>query len=249
MNQDQRRRIAEEFQSCVDRTIRRIRGEDSYRPFHSALLSEDALFWSRFERSFSTSFGQSVIERISEICAISGGATHSQTQARTEFDIDNNHLNYIENHISQLRDGGGCRGNWEEDVRGLQLTPLSGSTQRIRVISDLHWRVNGINCFMSIKTVKPNIDQTAEAKRDLLKLKAFDPNCRVYFGLYYNPFGENCDYSWTPPMRIFNFLEDSCVLIGREYWDVLGGEGTYSSILEIAREVGENTRHQLNLLN
>ncbi|ELF5301060.1 TdeIII family type II restriction endonuclease [Vibrio cholerae] len=237
--------IAHEFQNCVDRTITRISTDDGYRPFHAALLSEDAIFWSRFERSFSTSFGQRVIEQISRICALSGGADQAITQAETVFDIDDNHLSYIENHISQVRFGG-ARGHWETDLHNLYSTRMSGISTRIRVISDLYWQVNGVNHYMSIKTVKPNIDQTAEAKRDLLKLKAFDPNCRVYFGLYYNPFSEHRgDYSWTPPQRIFDFREDCCVLIGREYWDTLGGPGTYEEVLQIARNVGQQTRQQI----
>ncbi|ELA7158293.1 hypothetical protein CGI77_20780 [Vibrio parahaemolyticus] len=238
--------IANEFQSCVDRTITRVANDDGHRPFHSALLSDEALFWSRFERSFSTSFGQRVIEQISLVCAQAGGAEEAYTQASTEFKVDNNRLNFIDNHISQLRDGRGVRGHWETDLSNLLTTPLSGNTSNIRVISDLYWRRNGVNNFMSIKTVKPNIDQTAEAKRDLLKLKAIDPNCNVYFGLYYNPFSEcRSDYTWTPPQRIFDFAHDNCVLIGKEYWDTLGGSGTYENVLQIAREVGENTRRQI----
>ena len=57
MNTTDEQRIANEFRDCIANTVRRIAGEDTHRPFHAALLSEEALFWSRFERSFSTSFG------------------------------------------------------------------------------------------------------------------------------------------------------------------------------------------------
>ncbi|EPN3982555.1 TdeIII family type II restriction endonuclease [Vibrio parahaemolyticus] len=239
--------IAQEFQSCVDRTIERLRGEDTYRPFHAALLSEEALFWSRFERSFSTSFGQRVIEKISKVCALSGGATGAMTQRSTEFDICSNKLNFIEEHLTSLRDQTFTRGLWERDLRNMQAVLPSGETVRTRVISDLWWVVDGVNHYMSIKTVKPNIDQTAEAKKDLLKLKAYDPNCKVFFGLYYNPFGEDrTSYTWAPPQRIFNFSQDECVLIGKEYWDMLGGIGTYERVLGIARNVGETTRRQIS---
>jgi hypothetical protein len=96
---------------------------------------------------------------------------------------------------------------------------------------------------MSIKTVKPNIDQTAVAKQDLLRLKLAERECRVYFGLYYNPYGEDrMDYAHNPPMGIFNFHSDQSVLIGRDYWETLGGEGCYEEILEIAEDVGSETR-------
>ena len=40
-------------------------------------------------------------------------------------------------------------------------------------------------------------------------------------------------------MKIFNFHSDPCVLIGRDYWDTIGGEGTYDTVLEIARSVSQ----------
>lgn len=64
MEEQYRSKIATEFRNCVNNTIKRIDGEATYRPFHTALLSEEAIFWSRFERSFSTSFGQRVVEEL-----------------------------------------------------------------------------------------------------------------------------------------------------------------------------------------
>lgn len=237
--------IASEFSSCVQNTISRLTAEDTYRPFHSALLSEEALFWSRFERSFSTSFGQRVIEKISRAAAISGGAETALNQKATTVSLAQSQLRAIEEHVNGLRSGNG-RANWQNDIALISSVPPSGGDVTLRVISDLYWRKNGINNYLSIKTVKPNIDQTAEAKRDLLKLKLADPTANVYYGLYYNPYGENkLDYSWSPPKNIFNFNTDVCILIGKEYWDTLGGPGFYEELLEIARTVGTNTIRQI----
>lgn len=181
--------IIKEFRSCVQNTIKRLAEEDTHRPFHSALLSEEALFWSRFERSFSTSFGQRVIEQISRAAAISGGADEATTQNITTAFLSASQLQAIEWHISELRRGNRLP-NWHSDIAQLSSIPTQGERREVRIISDLYWRKNGINNYMSIKTVKPNIDQTAEAKRDLLKLKIADPTANVYYGLYYNPYGE-----------------------------------------------------------
>lgn len=244
MEQQYRDAIAAEFSSCVQRTITRIQGEDGYRPFHRALLSPEALFWSRFERSFSTSFGQRVVEKISLLAALSNGATQAKNQVQTIIYVDENILHAINSHIVALRDVySGVRGNWVLDLQNLGRIQPSGRITSERVISDLFWEKDGNQNYMSIKTVKPNIDQTAEAKRDLLRLKVNNPACNVYFGLYYNPFGEaKADYSWSPPQRIFDFLHDQCVLIGREYWETLGGQGFYDELLEIAQQVGAHTR-------
>lgn len=45
MNQEYRKLIADEFRNCVDSTISRItNNEQTYRPFHTALLSQEAVF-------------------------------------------------------------------------------------------------------------------------------------------------------------------------------------------------------------
>lgn len=35
---------------------------------------------------------------------------------------------------------------------------------------------------------------------------------------------------------------DEVALIGRDYWETIGGEGAYDKVLAIARAVGEETR-------
>ncbi len=237
--------IANEFSSCVHNTIQRLGGEDTHRPFHSALLSEEALFWSRFERSFSTSFGQRVIEKISKAAAEAGGADRAINQNELMVTLSQSQLQAIEDHIKSLREGTRVA-NWHDDIKQLISVRPTGQQHQVRVISDLYWRKNGINNYMSIKTVKPNIDQTAEAKRDLLKIKLADQAASVYYGLYYNPYGENkSDYAWSPPKNIFNFNTDQCILIGKEYWDALGGAGFYEELLGIAHRVGLATRLQI----
>jgi hypothetical protein len=241
MNIEYREKIAAEFKNCVLNTINRLNNAETYRPFHAALLSDEALFWSRFERSFSTSFGQRVIEEISDLVAVSGGATDTARQKVTTVDIDVAFDNAITIHIAALRDRHPM--NWIDSINSIEAATPTGEIVSKRVISDLWWKKNGIDHYISIKTVKPNIDQTAIAKEDLLRLSIFNPSCKVYFGLYYNPYGEEkTAYNHQPPMGIFDFHHDEVVIIGKEYWDTIGGIGTYEVILEIAKEVGAETK-------
>lgn len=251
MREGHERFIENEFRQCVERTIGRLVTQDTHRPFHAALLSEQALFWSRFERSFSTSFGQRVIEQVSREAALSGGAQDVQTQRETVVRLSGARLAAIEDHIAKLRGGGtAATPDWQDVIAELTRVTARDQSQEVRVISDLWWQRDGIDHYMSIKTVKPNIDQTAEAKRDLLKLTLADPKAKVYFGLYYNPYGENrADYAWSPPQRIFNTVTDSAVLIGKDYWDTLGGAGFYEELLAVAERVGKQTRKQIDALH
>lgn len=243
MNQVYRDQIANEFRNCVTNTIRRIQGEATYRPFHSALLSDEALFWSRFERSFSTSFGQRVIEELARIAALANGASDARRQVETYVTLDVAYLNAISDHIQKLRSGNRENFAWSDALASISSATPTGNTSRLRIISDLWWKKDGIDNYISLKTVKPNIDQTAVAKEDCLHLTIGNPGCRAYFGLPYNPYGElKTDYAFNPPMGIFDFRHDSVVLIGREMWDTIGGDGCYNEILDIARQVGQETK-------
>ncbi len=250
MRREYRVAIAQEFERCVMNTIARLENEDTHRPFHRSLLSDEALFWSRFERSFSTSFGQRVIEQISRIAALSGGAEIAENQRQTVFSLPDNVLSAIDSQLMGLRDSSSGRvPDWGAEVAQLQAVIPVRQVQSVRVISDLWWVRDGVEHFMSIKTVKPNLDQSVEAKRDLLKLKMANPGCRVFFGLYYNPYGEMLsDYAWSFPRRIFNFGRDEVVVVGRDYWNLLGGDGFYEEVTAIAAEVGEATRAKIKKL-
>lgn len=243
MEQKYKDLISAEFRNCVSNTIERIESEPTYRPFHSALLSEQVLYWSRFERSFSTSFGQRVIEEIARLVALSNGASDAKRQKETIITIDENYLKASADHIQDLRDGKHIPYDWSSTIAHVKNTTLSGRTQSIRIISDLWWKKDGIDNYISLKTVKPNIDQTAVAKQDCINLTIANPECNAYFGLPYNPYGEHkTDYAHNPPMGIFDFQHDSVVLIGKEMWDTIGGTGCYEEILEIAQEVGIETK-------
>ena len=245
------REIANEFIACVDNTIDRIRNnEETYRPFHAALLSDEVLLWSRFERSFSTSFGQRTIERIAEIAAMSNDAKRVQRQKETTVKLDKSIVEAITQHETDIRSNRNKYRTWDEIMNHIASIDRSGAIEESRIISDLWWiDSNGVENFISLKTVKPNIDQTVVAKMDCLRLKFNNPKCNVYFGLPYNPYGEDkSSYAHNPPMGVFDFHNDEVVLIGKELWDTIGGEGCYETILKIAREVGEKTRAKIEAL-
>lgn len=158
MKQEYRNLIANEFRNCVTNTIRRIQGEATYRPLHSALLSDEALFWSRFERSFSTSFGQRVIEELARIAALSNGASDARRQVETYVSLDTAFLNAISDHIQKLRSGNRDNFAWVDALASIKSVTPTGNTTRIRIISDLWWKKDDVDNYISLKTVKPNID-------------------------------------------------------------------------------------------
>lgn len=63
------------------------------------------------------------------------------------------------------------------------------------------------------------------------------PRVQAYFAMAYNPYGPSrSDYGWTYALNYMPF--DQAVVIGQEFWSMVGGPSTYSEVLEIYQEVG-----------
>lgn len=72
----------------------------------------------------------------------------------------------------------------------------------------------------------------------MLKLLAMEQNPvdKVYFALPCNPYGAKENYAWGFPQRWFDMKNDPCVLIGDEFWELIGGEGTYKAFISSVNE-------------
>ena len=242
-----RQEIKKILTDCVDgaiaRTSKNILVNKAHKPFHRALLPEEIVKISSFERSFSTSFGQGPIEKISEIIACENGY-QAERQKESQLSIYKGAVDEVERICSALR-AGNQNPNWKREVKTI-LAFDKGDTVVRRVISDLWLKKDGVETFISIKTVKPNLDQSEIAKKNMLLIKAANADNCPFFGLYYNPHGVNRqDYNHNFPMKIFNMHNDECVLIGKDYWDFVGGAGTYEALLKVFAEVGNETKKTL----
>jgi len=67
----------------------------------------------------------------------------------------------------------------------------------------------------------------------------------AYYALPYNPYGERKKYAWAFPARWFNMKEDKRVLIGAEFWEKIGGVGTYQSFISAVNEIGREYKERI----
>jgi hypothetical protein len=210
-------------------------------PFGHRLVPTEIWKGSKFERSFVTSLGQGIFEQLGKIVAIGAGAVEAENQHDTTLVINTWRNEKIERILrdqrSSLREP-----DWEAEVHEV-VTLDNDSFVQVIVKSDLYiLRPNGQREFYSFKTVKPNLDQTERAKRDMLRMKAGNPEYETYFALPFNPAGEGELYSNAHkiPYKLFDMDNESCVLIGAELWNKIGDDpNTYNELLEIFEEVGE----------
>jgi hypothetical protein len=98
-----------------------------------------------------------------------------------------------------------------------------------------------------LKGPLPNSDQTKVSKEKMFKLMAMSPEQvnYAYYALPYNPYGKKEDYKWGFPMRWFNMQEDSSVLIGNEFWELIGGKGTYHNFIKEVNLLGKEYRERI----
>ncbi|PRZ16318.1 type II restriction endonuclease TdeIII [Laceyella sediminis] len=201
---------------------------------------------STFERSFSSSLGSAVFEQIGRIIAEGSGA-YAKNQYKTELTINSWRIDEIERLVNNPKRTQGRRKEFPDLQAELdKIISLDiDKYQQVKVISDLYVRrPDGHEEYYSFKTVKPNKDQTKEAKRNLLYLRSTDPNCEAFFALPYNPSGEGKPYrkSWTVPDPWFDMEDDRFVLIGSKLWNKLGNDpNTYEELLDVFAEAGKIT--------
>jgi len=93
----------------------------------------------------------------------------------------------------------------------------------------------------------PNSDQTKVSKEKLFKLLAMNPSQidHAYYALPYNPYGKRKDYNWSFPMRWFDMHQDKSVLIGDEFWDLIGGSGTYAIFIREINLLGKEYKERI----
>ena len=98
-----------------------------------------------------------------------------------------------------------------------------------------------------LKAPLPNSDITKVSKEKILKLHSMEPLQvdGAYYALPYNPYGSRDKYDWSFPARWFNMREDDAVLIGDEFWDKIGGVGTYQVFVSAINEIGKEYRDRI----
>lgn len=217
------------------------------KPFHEAMLPPELLRASAFERSFSTRLG-STFEEVARLIAGQRFPIAERGYA-TVGEIDFAADAKIEEIINRLQRAGQRPKpdflRWIDEV----LRAESEAKVRRRIVADLYLQdEQGNEYFFELKSPRPNKGQCLEVTQRLLRAHALRraprPRVQAFYAMAYNPYGEEReDYAHSIALNYLDLQNE--VLLGREFWDFLGGEGTYKELLEIYREVGQENRQAM----
>lgn len=252
-----KRAIQAMIKTMMDRVMKKVLVEDPFieevhhagRPLYAALVPDEIFKGAHFERRFVTPFGRAW-ERLAEVAANESGnrAVLGHTIQGT---VKSERLRRIQEVLDRLehspRGRERVRPNWQQELD--YIREGGGEPIPVTVICDLFVEdvANDRRLAFEIKAPLPNSDQTKVSKEKLLKLCSMEPAEveGAYFALPYNPYGRREDYAWSFPARWFNMKDDTAVLMGDEFWDTIGGLGTYRAFIEAVNEIGAAYRDRI----
>ena len=229
------------------RPIRDHSTEGGIKPFHESILPDGILRISEFERSFSTRLGAT----FEECARLIGLDNFSEFQRKYRFtgSVSAAALSAIDSIASDIDNQGMSRHYL--DLANIVANSYSSDTsalRRPRIFALYLKDKNGTDYFFEMKSPKPNKDQCTRVTSRLLLVHAikqagFD-SVKTYYAMTYDPFGNKREfYHHDFAMRYLDMEQQ--VLIGEEFWDLVGGQGTYNDLLGIYREVGKEKGAEL----
>ena len=243
LSDNQAKKISTLLSDKIDSKLKRYARESTSMPFLAMLMQDkEQVAAYSFIHSLATTLGMSMYEDISRMIA----EEHSE-ECITKYDIggliSDDQKTVIDGILRELRNGERESNIDREMEEVLRARPENGRTQSEGRIADLYMLRDGIEHYFEIKTVKPNIDVFAKSKSKLLEwIARRNKKIRVYIAFPYNPYHPQPYERFTLQGLL---TPGSDLLIGREYWDYLGGDNTFEEVLELFDTVGKQYRERI----
>lgn len=248
--------INEVITSLMDRIMEKVLVDDPFlsdahkakKPLYASLVPDEIFKGSHFERRFVTPFGRAW-EKLA-VAAAKASLDSAEQGHNITGNINAERLRRIQEVLNKLEhpsaEHGRTKPNWETEINYV-LEGESESQIPTTVVCDVYAESKTGRWAFEIKAPLPNSDQTKVSKEKILKLYAMEPPQvdDAYFALPYNPYGKKEDYAWSFPARWFDMRNDSVVLIGDEFWEKIGGKGTYDIFIETIDELGKEYKERI----
>ncbi|MGB5960045.1 MAG: TdeIII family type II restriction endonuclease [Coleofasciculaceae cyanobacterium] len=234
--------------------LSRISPNGELKPFQAALIPPELIRINQFERGLSTKLGNSLEE-----CARLIALEHHQ-DVRRGYDVR------AEVSVVAFAEAECQKGHYESAIKNQLAKPsleqMITAVLNARRLDDLETKTvradlyiltkDGTEFLFEIKSPKPNKGQCLEVLQRLLRFHllrgASRPQINAYYAMPYNPYGvTNTVYRWSQALNYLPFKE--AVVVGDEFWTIVGGETAYEELLEIYLEVGrEKGKYMLDAL-
>lgn len=219
------------------------------KPLYAALVPDEIFKGSHFERRFVTPFGAAWEKLAVQVAKAyhgncQGGVTVEGTIGEESLRRIQEVLNHLEHGVKGKKKE---KPDWERELAYIRAG--GGNLIPVPVTCDILIRSKrtGKTYSFELKGPLPNSDQTKVSKEKMFKLLCMSnrPVDEAYYALPYNPYGTRANYSWSFPIRWFNMREDTSVLIGDEFWNLIGGKGTYEAFISEINKLGVHYKERI----
>jgi len=223
--------------------------EPASMPFHFRLLGKDRIALYSFIHSLSTNFGISIFEPVAKSLAELNFANAEQQQT-AGVQVSSEAQQVIQNIMDNLATAN-TTPNKIQEIQAIRAVCQKGEMKTVKptkIDLKLVGHDNTIYLF-DIKTAKPNAGGFKEFKRTLLEwvaaTLAINPttNVQTLIAIPYNPYEPQPYNRWT--MRGMLDLEYE-LKVAEEFWDFLGGQGTYIELLDCFEKAGIELRPEID---
>jgi type II restriction enzyme len=249
LTNEQNKDIENVLKSSLRQKFKKYNPETVSMPFHTRLLGKDRLALYSFIHSLNTNFGTSVFEPVALSLAKKFFKTAKSHVTAGSY-ITDHALVIIQDIINNLITAESMP-NKPSEIEAIRKVCQIGNKQKIKPteVDVFLESKNGELFLFDIKTSKPNIGNFKEFKRTLLEWIAgvltSNPSAKVntLIAIPYNPYEPKPYNRWT--IRGMIDLEYE-LKVADEFWDFLGGKGTYHDLLDCFERVGIELREEID---
>jgi type II restriction enzyme len=247
MTNNQRESVEATIAECLRVKFRDYTPKNNYMPFHYRLLGKDRLALYSFIHSLNTTFGSSVFEPVA-VSLAKERFTFAEKQYVVGDNLFSDCGDAIERIMGDLEIS--KRSPNRLDELNILRRSLSGDKKKRKpTLADLYLiDKKGGKWIFDLKSPKPNVGEFKGFKRTLLTwsgiamTKESDVDVHAMIAITYNPNYPEPYKSWQ--MR--GMLEPSELLVEKEFWDFLGGDGCYEELLNCFERVGIELRGEID---
>lgn len=223
--------------------------EPAVMPFHTRLLGKDRLALYSFIHSLNTSFGTTIFEPVA-ISLASSRFKVAKLQTKSGARISEKTLYAIQKIMDTLS-AAKDRPDKKKEIEIIRKVCQKGEMRTVKPTKvDVYLESKkGEIYLIDIKTAKPNKGGFKGFKRTLLEwtatILAENPkaNISTLIAIPYNPYAPKPYERWT----LKGMLDlDNELKVAEDFWDFLGGKGTYDDLLSCFERVGMAMRKEID---
>ncbi len=216
--------------------------ETNSMPFHYRLLGKNRMALFSFIHSINTILGTSIFEKVGELI-LSNRAQEVKSQYKGLVGyISDRAVICIDSIMRDLKSTRRtpCKSKETEEVLAVAKEGNLGDKIKKRV--DIYTKMDdNTEYYFELKSAKPNINEFTGIKKQLLDWIAIRGSIsqpvkiKTILAIPYNPYEPEPYQRWTL-QGLFDLKNE--VLVGKEFWDFLGGSNTYEDLLNVFEEAG-----------